>query len=385
MSLRIGEEYLLRTLADLIRINSINPILVPGAPGEAEIGRYVADSLRKIGLNVEIHEPAPGRISVLGILKGTGRGRSLMLNSHLDTVGVEGMGDPFSGSLRGGRMYGRGAQDMKGSLAACMAAAKALAEAEMRMKGDLLVAAVADEEYASIGTTDLLAHNRPDGAIVTEPTDMGICLAHKGFVWLEVETLGRAAHGSRYDLGIDANMHMGVFMAELRRLEQQLRRQKGHSLLGSPSLHAAVVQGGSGLSTYSASCKLQIERRTIPGETEEQVLDEIEDIISRLAGADPTFQASVRSFSVREPFQVSADTGVVKLLHQAVREVLAKEPTFTSVYFWCDAALLSAAGVETVVMGPIGGGLHSTEEWVDVQSLIDLAQVLARAALNYCD
>ncbi|MBI4421448.1 MAG: M20/M25/M40 family metallo-hydrolase, partial [Gemmatimonadetes bacterium] len=185
--LSVDREFAVRTLTRLVQINSINPSLAPGGAGEAEIAGFTAETIRLIGLEVTTHEPEPGRVSTVGILRGTGGGRSLMLNAHYDTVAVEGMPEPFSGALRDGRLYGRGAYDMKGSLAACIAAAKALADARQRLAGDLLIAAVADEEHASIGTADVIRHHRVDGAIVTEPTALKLCLAHKGFIWLEVE------------------------------------------------------------------------------------------------------------------------------------------------------------------------------------------------------
>jgi acetylornithine deacetylase len=216
-------DYALATLQGLVRINSINPSLVPGGAGEAEIAAYIAESLRGVGADVALHAPEPGRTSVVGVLRGTGGGRALMLNAHVDTVGVAGMDEPFSGALRGGRVYGRGAYDMKGSLAACLTALKALADSGARLRGDVLVAAVADEEYASLGTADLIDRYQVDGAVVTEPTELDLCLAHKGFVWVEVETRGRAAHGSRFDLGVDANLRMGRYLARLEGLERELR------------------------------------------------------------------------------------------------------------------------------------------------------------------
>lgn len=380
----IDRDYLTRVLTDLVRLESINPTLVPGGSGEAEIAAYVAGAMAKIGLEATIHEAAPGRASVVGRLPGTGGGRSLMLNGHLDTVGIEGMPEPFSAAVRNGKLYGRGAYDMKGSLAAMLAAAKALHEADVSLSGDLLLAAVADEEYASLGTADIITRYPVDGAIVTEPTQLQLCLAHKGFVWLAVETLGRAAHGSRFEEGIDANMRMGRFLAELDRLEQQLRRQPGHPLVGPPSLHAAMIEGGTELSAYAARCRLKIERRTIPGETEAQVVAEIQAILDRLAAADATFRATVETLFVREPFEVAADAALVQTVARAAGQVLGQPPRLIGETFWADAALLAAAGVETVMIGPIGGGAHAKEEWVEVQSLVDLAEILAQAALVYC-
>ena len=385
MSPPIDRDYLLRTLTGLVRIDSINPTLVPGGAGEAEIAGYVADSLRRCGLEVSAIEPEPGRPSIVGRLAGRGRGRSLMLNAHYDTVGIEGMPEPFSAAVRDGKLYGRGAYDMKGSLAACMTAAKALADAGAPQEGDVLVAAVADEEYGSIGTAAVIANaKKVDGAIVTEPTSLKICLAHKGYLWIEVETTGRAAHGSRFNEGVDANMRMGRFLGGLDQLERELRSRPPHPLVGPPSLHAAMIHGGSGLSTYAASSKLQIERRTVPGETEPQVMREIQDIIEGLHAADPTFRASAKAFFVREPFEVPPDANIVQAVDRAASGVLGRAPARFGDTPWMDAALLAGAGVETVVIGPHGAGAHAIEEWVDIETVAQLAQILVQSALDYC-
>lgn len=382
--LTIDRDYIVRTLVDLVRINSINPSIAPDGPGEAQIAAYVARALGALGLETAVREPEPSRATAVGTLKGSGGGRSLMLHGHADTVGVDGMPGPFSATIRGGRLYGRGAHDMKGSLAACIGAAKALVDARAQLKGDLVIAAVADEEYGSLGTTDLVGRYPVDAAIVTEPTNLDICLAHKGYIWIEVETKGKAAHGSRFAEGIDANMHMGRFLAELEKLERALRAGPAHPLVGPPSLHAAMMNGGSGLSTYAARCTLKIERRTIPGETEAKAVAEIRAIVDRLAAADPTFSATVRPFFVREPFEVSPDAEIVKVLSRSAREVLDRLPALVGDTPWMDSALLAEAGVETAVMGPRGAGEHSIEEWVDLDSVVQMAEILARTAIAYC-
>ena len=381
--MRIDRDYLFSTLADLVRINSVNPTLAPGAPGEREIAEYVAAALGSLGLDVRTFEPEPGRITVAGTLRGSG-GKSLMLNAHYDTVGVEGMDQPFSAAVRDGKMFGRGAYDMKGSLAAQMAAAKALVDSGSRLPGDLVIAAVADEEYGSIGTADLIRHIKTDAAIVTEPTAVKICLAHKGYLWIEVETKGRAAHGSRFEQGIDANMRMGRFLAQLDRLERELRARTPHALVGPPSLHAAMIQGGEGLSTYAASCKLQIERRTIPGETEAQAMREIQGIVDRLRAGDPGFEATVQAFFVREPFEIAREAAIVRTLDRASAKILGRAPEYFGDTPWMDAALLAAAGIETVVIGPGGGGAHAAVEWVELESVAQTAAILAETAIEYC-
>ena len=380
----VDREYLVRTLADLTRINSINPSLVPGAPGEAEAAAYVKEALGRLGLDVTIAEATPGRPSVIGILHGVGGGRSLMLNGHLDTVGVDGMPDPFTPMTRDGRMYGRGTFDMKGGLTACLAAVKAVVDARLALRGDLVIAAVADEEYASIGTAEVAAGVHVDGAIVTEATGLDLCIAHKGFVWLEVETTGRAAHGSRFQDGIDANMRMGRVLAELDRLEQELRARPPHPLVGPPSLHAAVLQGGTELSTYAAHCRLKIERRTVPGERLGQVEAELQAILGRLSAADRTFQASLRTLLERMPFECSPDAPLVAAIQQSVTAHRGKPSAYFGAAYWMDTAILAGAGVEAAVIGPTGGGAHTVEEWVDLQSVKDTAAILALTAASYC-
>jgi acetylornithine deacetylase len=382
--MNIDQDYTRETLVRLVRINSINPTLVPGSPGEREIAGFIAGSLESAGLSTEIFEPELGRTTVLGRLRGTGGGRSLMLNAHCDTVDVAGMAEPFSGAIRDGKVYGRGSYDMKGSLAACMSAAKALAGAGVRLRGDVLVAAVADEEYGSLGTSDLIQHVKVNGAIVTEPTALDVCLAHKGYLWIEVKIAGRAAHGSKFDQGIDANMKMGHFLSRLSVLERDLRSRKPHPLVGPPSLHAAMLSGGSGLSTYAPSSTVQIERRTIPGETESLAVAEIQAIVDTLAAEDPDFRAAVRPFFVRNPFEVTPDAAIVQAVDRAVTTVRGKAPAHIGDTPWMDAALLQAAGVETVVCGASGAGAHSDVEWVDLESVIELAEILAEAAVDYC-
>lgn len=371
-------------LARLVRINSINPFFSEGKTNEREIAGSVANELRGFGARVEIHEPQPGRASVLGTLPGRGNGRSLVLYAHMDTVGIGGMAEPFSGEVRDGRLYGRGSYDMKGGLAACLAAARAIAESGVPLAGDLHVLGVADEEVASLGLIDLLTFFRPDAAIVTEPTELDLCLAHKGFIWIEVETEGRAAHGSRFDLGVDANLRMGRFLGRLDELERELRGRPGHPLVGPPSLHAGTLRGGTAPSIYAAHCRLEVERRTVPGETEAGCVAELQALADELAAADPTFRARVRPTLTRPAFEVAADAPIVQAVTAAASSVLGRTPATLGHTFWMDASLFAEAGVETVVIGAHGTGAHADEEWVDVQSVVQLAEILAGTAVAWC-
>ncbi len=385
MTIKVDRNYIIQTLQALVQINSINPSLTPEGVGETEIGTYVADALNDLGLEVTVQKIESERVNTVGLLKAKGDGKSLLLNAHMDTVGVEGMSiDPFGGEIKNGRLYGRGSQDMKGSLAAMIGAAKALVDSGAELRGDLLITGVADEEYASIGSDHLVKHCHADAAIVTEPTDLQLCRAHRGFIWYDVETFGRAAHGSRFGEGIDANMRMGRFLAQLDKLEQELIQREPHPLAGPPSLHAARLEGGSAVSIYAAHCLLQIERRTIPGESEPQATSDLQAIIDRLAAEDDTFKATVKPSFQREPFEVRTDAPIVQALEGVMSSHFGKKSAHIGQTFWTDAAIFSKAGMDTVLLGPVGEGLHSAEEWVDVQSVVELAAILAETALRYC-
>lgn len=369
-------------LHDLVAIDSINPDLVPGSAGESTIAAFIADWLRAAGLDVVIDEPSPGRPSVVGIARGRGGGRSLMLNAHIDTVGVTGMEQPHTPRVEGQRLYGRGAYDMKGGLAAIMIAGAEAAKHDLR--GDVIVTAVSDEEYASLGTESIVKRWRADAAIVTEPTQLQICLAHKGFTWLEIETRGVAAHGSKPDLGVDAIAKMGQVLVGLEALDRSLRSQSSHPLLHSGSLHASLISGGQELSSYPERCTLMVERRTIPGETQALVEAQIGELLAEIAARDERFQATLRTTFERLPFEIAADAPIVVELRRQARGILGAEPNLVGETPWMDSAILSAAGIPTVVFGPSGTGAHAVVEWVDLESVDRCAQVLLATTLEFC-
>lgn len=357
-------------LEELVAIDSVNPELVPGGAGEGEIARLVAGWLAERGLEVEVEEVAPGRPNVVGIARGSGGGAMLMLNAHMDTVGYAGMERPLEPVVSNGRLYGRGAYDMKASLAAIMLAGARARERELR--GDVLVTAVCDEEVASIGTEAVARRYRADAAIVSEPTEMRLCVAHKGFVWLDAETRGRAAHGSRPDLGVDAIAKMGRVLTGLDELAAELAGRRPHPLLGTGSVHASLIEGGQELSSYPDRCLLRLERRTVPGETPEQVEAEIRALLDGVDGG-------VRTTFARRPFEVDEGEAVV----EAVRRH-AGEPDVIGVPFWADSAILQAAGIPTVVFGPSGEGAHAVEEWVSLADAERCAEVYLAVAEEFC-
>lgn len=371
-------------LRELVKTDSRNPALASGGPAEGPIARLLTETLSQWGIDARMVDAAPGRPNVIATLRGTGGGKSLMFNGHVDVVGVENMSHaPFDALLSDGRMYGRGASDMKGGIAAMCAAA---ARVKGTLKGDLILACVADEEWRSLGTSALVSSGlRADAAVVTEPTGLAIMPAHKGFAWIELTFLGRAAHGSRWDLGVDAIRHAGLLLAELERLDNAVLPQKQHSLLGRPSLHAGEIEGGLGLSTYPDRCVLRIERRTIPGETASAARNEIDEVCSVLRQRHPSFNATAELLLSQPPSDVDPGAPVCVGLERAAR-ANGVTPRIAGMSAWTDAALLNQAGIPAVCFGPGDMGLaHAAEEYIDVREVEKAADILASFARDWCN
>lgn len=370
----------LRILRDLIAIDSVNPSLVPGGAGEDAIAAYVVEALKKMRIDAVRQEAAPGRPNVIAVIEGRRAGPSLMLCGHSDTVGVEGMSAPFDPVERAGRMYGRGAQDMKGGVAAILGAAQVITESGLDA-GSILLAIVADEEYASIGAEALVREWSADAAVVTEPTDLAIGVGHKGFEWVEVTTEGVAAHGSRPDEGVDAIVHMGRFLGRLEQLQRALA-DKPHPLLGAPSVHASLIHGGRELSSYPDRCTLQLERRTVEGESPDVALQETGEILDSLRADDAKFRASTRFLFGRRPYVTPADHPLPRLTREALG---ARATNIGALSFWTDAAILGAAGTPSIVFGPGGAGLHSIEEYVRTDEVLICRDALVPLARRFCE
>jgi acetylornithine deacetylase len=325
-----------------------------------------------------MQEIAPRRCNVLARIGPSGK-TPLVLNGHLDVVGTDNMiHAPFMPETRDGRMYGRGSTDMKSGIA-CMCVAAARAATRGALASEIIIAAVCDEEFGSLGTRTLLANGlRASGAIVTEPTRLAVCPGHRGFAWLRVDVFGHAAHGSRYDIGVDAITHTGLLLAALDRMDATVLPGRAHPLLGRPSLHASMVSGGTGWSTYPDHCTLRVERRTVPGETGDSVKAEFEQLCAELNGERETFRAEV----TLELYQPASDLAVDAPLTQAVISALGKESLPAPVEglsCWTDAALFNAAGIPALCFGPGDIALaHSAEEWVTLDDIQHATAVLER-------
>jgi len=384
MSIEVDTNYVQNVLKEMVAIDSVNPSLVAGGAGEEKMAHCIARHLEHLGMQVKVDKIQSDRFNTVGILPGKGKGRSLVLTGHMDVVGVEGMSEPFEPNIQGGRLYGRGAFDMKGGLASALGAIKAIRDNDIQLAGDLYFAAVADEEYASIGTEHFLEDYKVDAAIITEPSGKTICRAHKGFIWFEVETRGKAAHGSDYERGIDAIFHMGRVLAELDKLAEEQQSQAEHELLGPPSMHASLISGGVELSTYPPGCTLKAEWRTLPRQSEKELMGRVQRILDHLSEHDEHFSAKLTQLLTRYPFEISPRAEIVQVVVKSSQEVLGITPEFTGMSGWGDSGLFSEAGIDVLLYGPSGDGAHAREEWVDLRSVSEVAGVLCRTAQKFC-
>ncbi|MEO5588945.1 MAG: ArgE/DapE family deacylase [Gemmatimonadaceae bacterium] len=364
----------------LVGIDSRNPTLAPGSPGERGAAVALGEILESWGFAVELTDSAPGRPNLVARV-GPANTPAIMFAGHLDTVGVEGMShDPYSATIANGRIYGRGSADMKAGIAAmCVAAERAYRQCGDSAARQIVICAVTDEEYESLGMTALLATGvQAEMAVLTEPTRLAICPAHRGFVWMEIEFTGRAAHGSRYDIGVDAIRHAGLVLAEMDALDRGALGRREHSLLGRGSIHASTIVGGIGMSTYPDRCVLRIERRTIPGETTQEAIAEMRSACDRVAATDSSLAATVRLIAAQAPSDVPVDAPVVRALARALQAERAAV-SVEGLSAWTDAALLNAAGIPAVCFGPGDVGLaHSAEEFVPIDEIGTATAVLTR-------
>jgi len=368
----------------LVRLDSRNPSLAPDGPGESECVAMLREVLDAWGFRTEVYDAAPGRPNLLARVGGAGGGATLMLSGHVDVVGVDGMTHaPFDGMEREGRLYGRGAADMKGGIGAmCAAAWQAARET---LTGEIVLAFTADEEYESVGTRAMLERGvRASAAIVGEPTRLDVMPAHRGFVWIEIVVSGRAAHGSRWDLGVDAIRHAGLLLAELDRLDAEELSTRTHPLLGRASLHASTIDGGIGMSTYPDRCVLRIERRTLPGETGEDAVAEVRRACASVHARRPEFAAEVSLLMAQGPSDVAADAKIVRALEEALSE-RGEDVRVSGMSAWTDAALLNAAGIPAICFGPGDISLaHAAEEYIPLPEIDRATSVLTTLARRWC-
>jgi acetylornithine deacetylase len=371
-------------LCALTEINSVNSSLVPGAPGESQIADFIGMWFSDRDFEVTRLEATPGRPSIVAVSKGATNDRKIMLNGHMDTVTIASYeGEPLNPIRKDGNVYGRGTFDMKGGLAAMMIAANRAAKSGI--KGQVIVAAVADEEHASFGTEEVLKEFTADVGIVAEPTMLGLTIAHKGFSWFDIIIHGRAAHGSRHDLGIDAISKAGHALVALEAHAQEILTRNKIEFLETGSLHASIIKGGEEVSSYPAECTISIERRTVPGETHESVTAEIKSILDGLVATVPDFNYTLIEGLARRPLQVSREHEIVKSIQSHYRSHTSADVTLRGEWYWTDAALMNDAGITSVLFGVDGEGAHAATEWATESSVHLVSDVITDVVIDWCN
>ncbi|MDP9221524.1 MAG: M20/M25/M40 family metallo-hydrolase [Actinomycetota bacterium] len=386
----------------LVRLDTVNPGLVAGAPGERAAVELLAARLEIAGFRCDVIAPQthPDRPSLVArhIGEGSGSGarerrKSLLLNGHLDTVGVGAMPDPFAARIVGGRstgrLEGRGSCDMKAGVAGMVVAAEAVAAAGV--PGDIVLALVADEEHASLGSDAVIDWLRgrgelPTACVVGEPTWLDLALAHRGFAVVEVELRGKAAHSSQPGEGVNAVAHLGRLLAAVERYDHELAARPAHPHAGRGSMLVTMASGGTAPFSIPNSARAVVERRTVPGERAAEALAEVERLVAALWARDASVDATCRLSLAREAWQVDGSaesTELSGLLSAGLTAAGCAVPQCFGAPYWMESALWQAAGVPTLVCGPAGGGLHADDEWVDLRQVRAYPGALASAAAAF--
>jgi acetylornithine deacetylase len=364
----------------LVERDSTNPQLVPGGAGEGPVAGYLAARLEAAGLELDVWEVLPGRPNVVATLRGNGTGKKLMLCGHMDVV--RGSEEQFRPELRDGRLYGRGAVDMKGGIAAAVLTAERLAQ-QGRLPGDLIVALVIDEEWLSVGAEALVGRHVADAAIFPEPSNLDVVIEHGGFAWFEVESTGFEAAGGDTERGRDAIAMLGPVLSDIRTLDRELATRPAPDW-GRASIHASTITGGDQLPVYPAGCTVGVERCLIPGETWRGAEDEIREMLARAQAGDPELAATFRTIVGRDPIAIGRSEPVAEALIAACESQLGHAPVVRGDIGWMDSGILFESGVPCLTFGPVGAGEHTGVEWVDVESVETCSRVLERAARAFC-
>ncbi len=360
---------------------------------ESAVASYIHEFLSAEGITTQLTEAEPGRFNVTGVLKGTGQGRSLMLCGHMDTVPAYGMSDPFSGRVEDGKLYGRGSCDMKGPLAAMLAAFIGIKRSGTTLLGDLIFAGVIDEEQKGKGIEHLAKHGPfVDAAVIGEPTDMRLALGHKGLEWLKIDVFGKKVHGGSMNKGINAIAMASRLIARIYGQYTPILKKRKHPVLGHPTINVGKIEGGDQPSTVPGLCTLEVDRRWIPEESIEQVYDELLAIIDKLHRQDPKFNAEInRFFSTGEilphkPFCTEESDPLVQSANRALRQSRYQIRKPTVFPAWSDAGVLAAyTQAKCIIMGP--GDLtlaHTSEEYIETKALEQAAKFYGMLALDYC-
>jgi succinyl-diaminopimelate desuccinylase len=389
--LRIKEKDVVDLTRSLVKIPSENP-----TRNESEVAGFILDWFKSRGIEAKMYEKVKGRSNVVARIKGL-NGPKLLLNGHIDTVPVGDRNnwshDPFDAEMVDDRIYGRGVSDMKGGVAGMMIAAEALLSSEVQLKGDLIVAAVSDEEMlGSLGTKYLLDEGliKCDAAVTGEacimrpPYDeMDLVIAERGALWLEAISKGKSAHGSVPHMGINAVEKMAKFILAMEKLQFNYKQ---HDLLSPPTVAVGTtIQGGFKENAVPDLCKATFDIRTVPSQSIESVLEDVHALIADLQQLDPEINFELNTKLWAPACEVSANDKIVQVARDAVKEVTGRQPVLLGMNATTDARITAAKGIPSIPgCGP--GSIHTAhipDEYVKVKHLVYSAKIFTLIALNY--
>jgi acetylornithine deacetylase len=382
----IDRDAVTSLLADLVRIESVTPWLIPTGSGEREVASFIASWLADLPVEVSLEEIEPGRVNLLATLRGSGGGKTVCINAHADTVGFANWPDrALAPVVEGDRMIGLGVADDKSGCAAGMLALRELVERGSELRGDVVLACVADEEGVSIGTEHWVANHASDAVIVVEPDALPrLVVEHQGFGWIDVIVHGKPAHGSAPEDGIDAIVHMAEVVRRLDARDREVFAAHPDPANGKTVFHTGTLEAGTDYATYPSRAVLGIEIGTQPGEHLSDRVHEIERTFAECAEVLSNFHGDVDVRLDREPFRAEGHEEIAAALDAAADMELGRPFERHGLNAWTDAALTQAAGIPTVLLGPSGGNFHAPDEWVSIGEVGSLARILADAVARFC-
>ena len=393
---RIDREELVRLVRELVRIPSVyRPEEENG--NEARVARFVADYLERAGFSVRTEEGAPGRPNVWAVWEGDRPGKTLLFEAHADVV-TEGSAEdwdhpPFEAERDGGRIYGRGACDTKGNLAAAVLAVRAVRDSGVTYPGSLILCHPVDEEGMMAGIKAFIEGGHADGvdaAVICEPEENQLCIKQKGALRVEVTLRGTMAHGAMPQSGVNPVTRAARFVVAVEELErEEIERHAEDSFLGYPSLTPTILMGPSlgepQINVIPASTYVALDIRTVPAQSHRDLVERLEDIIARLASEDPDFDATLEVIEERPPTETLKDEPLVRAMARAYDHLTGQEPIYNGVPGATDGTFLHAwAGIPIVTTGAGDREIpHHTDEWVDEEDLLTTCKLYAATAMYY--
>ena len=381
-------DRLVQDLSEMIAIASVNPFDAPASPGhrEQEFADHYQKCLDDLGLETDRREVVDGRPNVWGRLKGRGSGPTVMLAGHMDTVGVEGYDNPFEPVVADGRVYGRGACDMKAALTCYLEVVRCLQQSGSELEGDLLIVGLCDEEHVMIGSSDY-GRNGPtaDFGIVGEPSELKLCPAHKGQLGVFFRTRGKAVHSSVPEKGVNAIEHMGEVIHAFATYNADLQNAADpHPLCGTGRFSMNVIRGGDIVSAVADFCEMEVDRRYLPGETVDQIVTDYRERLDALAKKIPNFayEVSAPTLDVK-PLDTPKESVLVSAVKEAADEALGRPVEIAAFPGGTDAPNLK---IPCVILGP--GSLeqaHSLNEFVEIRQMVDATSIYLGAVQRLCN